>query len=163
MFKTRYYINYRVINSQLIKLEGSLGWVFKSLTCCYEANLRPWSRSKYILKGTVSVISSDPLGKDNNARFTTVPLKALSDQVWIGYPCFCFYKLFIFICGFSVKVTWALFLFIWESQYRDYLESITFLIIKTTVSFTFPIRLRFQGYHCHCCLENRLKLRLQSL
>ena len=32
------------------------------------------------LKGAVSVISSDPPSKDNNARFTTVPLKALSDQ-----------------------------------------------------------------------------------
>ena len=32
-------------------------------------------------KGTVSVISSDPLCKYDNARFTTVPLKALSDQV----------------------------------------------------------------------------------
>ena len=32
-----------------------------------------------ILKGTVSVISSDPPCKDGNARFTTIPLKALSD------------------------------------------------------------------------------------
>ena len=34
-----------------------------------------------LLKGTVSVISSDPPCKDGNARFTTVSLKALSDQV----------------------------------------------------------------------------------
>ena len=33
------------------------------------------------IKGTVSVISSDPPCKDGNARFTTVPLKALSDQI----------------------------------------------------------------------------------
>ena len=32
-------------------------------------------------KLTVSVNSSDPLFKDDNVRFTTVPLKALSDQV----------------------------------------------------------------------------------
>ena len=31
------------------------------------------------LKGDVSVISSDPPGKDGNAWFTTVLLKALSD------------------------------------------------------------------------------------
>ena len=36
---------------------------------------------KLVLKGTVSVISSDPPCKDDNARFSTVPLKALSDQV----------------------------------------------------------------------------------
>jgi len=34
-----------------------------------------------MLRGTVSVISSDPPCKDSNSRFTTVPLKALSDQV----------------------------------------------------------------------------------
>ena len=38
-----------------------------------------------ILKGTVSVISSDPPCKDDNAWFTKVPLKALSDQHWIRY------------------------------------------------------------------------------
>ena len=32
------------------------------------------------LKGTVSVISSDPPCKDGNALFTTVPLKHLADQ-----------------------------------------------------------------------------------
>ena len=34
-----------------------------------------------LLKRTVSVTSSDPPCKDDNARFTTVPLKALSDQM----------------------------------------------------------------------------------
>ena len=32
------------------------------------------------IKGTVSVMSSDPPSKDSNARFTSVPLKPLSDQ-----------------------------------------------------------------------------------
>ena len=36
-------------------------------------------RSIY-LERTISVISSDPLYKDGNARFTLVPFKALSDQ-----------------------------------------------------------------------------------
>ena len=35
----------------------------------------------HLLKGTVNVISSDSAGEDANVRFTTVPLKALSDQV----------------------------------------------------------------------------------
>ena len=33
------------------------------------------------LKGTVSVILSDPPSKESNARYTTVPFNALSDQV----------------------------------------------------------------------------------
>ena len=154
MFKTRYYINYRVINSQLIKLEGSLGWVFKSLTCCYEANLRPWSRSKYILTGTVSVISSDPLGKDNNT---------LKSFIW---PSMNWLSLFLFLetvpfhlrflCESDLSIVLIYMRITIQRLFR-----VTFL--KTTVSFTFPIRLRFQGYHCHCCLESRLKLRLQSL
>ena len=39
------------------------------------------------IKGTVSVISSDPPCKYGNDWFTTVALKSLSDQVWIRYPC----------------------------------------------------------------------------
>ena len=60
------------------------------------------------IKGTASLISSDPPCKDDNARFTTVPLKALSDQVYrIRYQCLKFQKLIIFNCGFSSKVTCA--------------------------------------------------------
>ena len=40
-----------------------------------------------IIKGTVNVISSDPPSKDENAQFSTVPLKALSDQISIRYQC----------------------------------------------------------------------------
>ena len=40
------------------------------------------------IKGTVSLISSGPPCKDGIARFTTVTLKALSDQVGrIRYLC----------------------------------------------------------------------------
>ena len=35
--------------------------------------------------GTVSVFSSDSPSKYGNARFTTVPLKVLSDQICIRY------------------------------------------------------------------------------
>ena len=45
-------------------------------------------------------VSSESLWKDGDDRFTTVPLKALSNQVWIRYQCFCLFKLFVFICGF---------------------------------------------------------------
>ena len=35
---------------------------------------------KYLLlKGTVSNISSDPLCKDDNVRFTTLPMKSIFD------------------------------------------------------------------------------------
>ena len=37
------------------------------------------------IKETVSVISSDPPRNKGSARFTTVPLKALSEQVGIRY------------------------------------------------------------------------------
>ena len=43
-----------------------------------------------------SVISSDSQRWDNNARFTTVPLKALSGQEWIGIQFFFFNCLFSF-------------------------------------------------------------------
>ena len=56
------------------------------------------------IKGTVSVISSDPFIKYDNVRFTMVHLKDLSDKV-----CLCFFKLFIFICGFSGKITSCLY------------------------------------------------------
>jgi len=50
-------------------------------------HVRKKAKWEYILeieidvKGTVSVISSDPSCKDGNARYTIVALKALYDQV----------------------------------------------------------------------------------
>ena len=41
----------------------------------------------YTLKATVRVISCNPPCKDTNVWFSTVPLKALSDQAWIRYTC----------------------------------------------------------------------------
>ena len=55
--------------------------------------------------GIVSKIWCDPLLKTDNVRFKTVPLKALSDQLWIRYQCF---VSDIFICGFFAKVNYAL-------------------------------------------------------
>ena len=34
---------------------------------------------------TVGVISSDPPGPDDNVRFTTATLSALSDHAWMWY------------------------------------------------------------------------------
>ena len=38
------------------------------------------------LKGIVSVMSRNSPCTDGYDRFTTVPLRALSDEVWIRYP-----------------------------------------------------------------------------
>ena len=64
-----------------------------------QANLVCWQcklqRKESLMKGTVSVNSSDSPFRDGNARFTTVPLKALSDEAWARYSCFCLFKLLI--------------------------------------------------------------------
>ena len=72
------------------------------------------------LKGTVSIISSDPSCKDSN------PLKALSEQVLMRYPYFLF-KLFIFISGFSSKGTCAFL------AYKKFTKVNTFRVRKTTL------------------------------
>ena len=41
----------------------------------------------YGIKGTVSVISSDPPCTNGNAQFSTVPIKSLSHRAWIQYQC----------------------------------------------------------------------------
>ena len=43
----------------------------------------------------ISVISCDHPCKDGNTRFTTVPLKTLSDQVWIRCKYFLFSKFYL--------------------------------------------------------------------
>jgi len=53
-----------------------------------------------LIKGTVSVISSDSPCKDSISWFKTVSLKAFSDQVWIRYQSFCFLN-----CSFSFAVS----------------------------------------------------------
>ena len=76
-----------------------------------------------VLEGTVSVVSSDLPCKDDNAQFSTVPLKACFDQVLIRSACFSLFKLFIFICGFSTKGTFA-FVYnkkIWSQKIWGYL------------------------------------------
>ena len=88
----------------------------------------------------------------HNAKITTLDLQRYYWKLYllkyrIRYQRFCFFKLFIFICGFSLKVTIANFLFIIEAM-EKLTEIKTFRVRKTTVSSTFLIRLRFQGYCC---------------
>ena len=45
-----------------------------------------------MIKGTVSVILSDPPCKECNARFTAISVKALSDQKCVRYDCFPYSK-----------------------------------------------------------------------
>ena len=59
------------------------------------------------LKGTVLVISSGTLLMEWHDRFATVPLKALSDQKRMWYPCLFSFILSIFYCGFSSQATRA--------------------------------------------------------
>ena len=56
-------------------------------------------------------------------------LESFVEQAWIRYQCFCFFKLFIFICGFFLIVTCE------------------FLVIRSNGA-THEFRLRFQRYLC---------------
>ena len=73
-------------------------------------------QDKSFLKGTVRVISSDPSSKDVNARFTTIPLKALSDKIWI-FSILVFLQLYIYRCTMYIyayswcALGWMLFYF----------------------------------------------------
>ena len=94
------------------------------------------------LKGTVSVISSDPLCKDANVWFTTVPLKALSDQVWNIYQCFVpvyFHLRFLYESDLLISCL---------LEAMEKLTEINIWVRKTTDSSTFLVRLWFQGYRC---------------
>jgi len=94
-------------------------------------------------KGCLSVISSYPPCIDT--RFTTVPLKALSDQARMKHVCFVLLN-----CSFSflVSVEKLLAHFLILRSNEKYTERYTFWVGKTTLSSTFLIRLRIQGYCC---------------
>ena len=89
------------------------------------------------IKGTECVNSCDSPCKDDNARFTTVPFKALSDQVRIIYQCFCFIELFIFIYGFSVKVNCAFLAY--KKQRRNSQNKIKFSSQKNEIFFQIQV------------------------
>ena len=64
------------------------------------------------------------------------------DHLWIIYPCFCFCRLIIFICGFAAKITCTFFAY--KRQWRNSPKKNTVRVRKTMLSSTFMIRL--QGY-----------------
>ena len=64
------------------------------------------------------------------------------DHLWIIYPCFCFCRLIIVICGFAAKVTCTFFAY--KRQWRNSPKKNTVRVRKTMLSSTFMIRL--QGY-----------------
>ena len=84
-----------------------------------------------------SVISSDPPCKDGNTWFTMVPLKDLSDQVWIRTSCICLWKLLFWNVLSLVTCAFLAYMKDWNFQVR-----------KTTVSSIFFIRIRLQGNSC---------------
>ena len=92
-----------------------------------------------ILKGTVSVISSEPPCKDDIARFITLPLKALSYQIWIIHH-LCF---FFFFCLFSFTVSqrkWLEHFLVISSSLENH-KNKHLWVRKTTVSPTFFYKL----------------------
>ena len=94
-------------------------------------------------KGSTSVIPNWPSMKIwLNARFTMVPCKALSDQVWNRYQWISIFILFIFNCGISVKVHFC------SSYLEKFTEIHSFWVRKTMLSSTFLIKLRLPGYRC---------------
>ena len=119
----------------------------------------------FLFKGTVTVILISSPCKDGNAPCTTVLSKGLSDQVWIRYQCFCFLELFIFIWGFSAKLTRACFVFKKLRRNSHKQSGSAKRVRKTTVTSTFLIRLRLHHCigHCYLWMEGHLKLGLQSL
>ena len=98
------------------------------------------------LKGTVSIISSDPPCKYDNAQFTAVPLRGLSDIKYINQILkFIVLKTIYFHREFSTKVT-----------LENILELNTFRTRKTTITSTFLIKLRFQWYRCESGIATSL-------
>ena len=88
------------------------------------------------LKGTVCAISSNP------------PHLCLI-YLWLRYVCFCLFKLFIFIRGFSAKVTSA-FLSIYKKQWsqtRMYLPHFDQLKVS---------KVRLWIEHCYLCMSLKI-------
>ena len=74
----------------------------------------------------------------------------LSSMNYRLYACFCFFKLFIFKCGFSAKVTFCV-SWLWEAM-EKFTEITTFKSGKT-----FLIRLMFQGCRAWRATSNYAK------
>ena len=88
-------------------------------------------------------------------RFTTVPLKALSHQLDINV--FCFFKMFILICGFSAKSHLRI------SCLCEEMENLTEITENDGIFYIFDqikvFKVPLQIGHCHLCMKGHLKLR----
>ena len=102
--------------------------------CYIETNFSNYFTGIFMIKGTVSLISSDPQCKDIYAL-----IKFESDINFFSL------KMFIFIHNFSAKVSCAFYVYVKKSCRNKY----------------FFITYRFG--HCHLCMEGHFKERLQSL
>ena len=75
------------------KFSSIIAWkreTFKLQCTIIERSEKDW------WKGTVNVILSDSWFIEWHARFTTVPFKSLSDEEYMSYQAFSFWKLIIF-------------------------------------------------------------------
>ena len=96
------------------------------------------------VKGTADVSSSDPPLTEWHVRCTTVPLKTLSDPVWVEYPCvlqktYCFHLLFLFKRDLRIS---------WFRNNRETIEKLT----ELNNFFSLLIRW-FQGYWTESLLK----------
>ena len=102
--------------------------------------------------------------KDDNARFTTVPFKALSHQVWIIYPWFSTLNIFFhlrFLCERDLLISCLL------EAMEKYLNLTLFKSEKNAffhIIDQIKVGRLLSGFrHWHLWKEGNLKLRLQSL
>ena len=91
--------------------------------------------------------------KDGNARFTTVPLRAVAVSVWIIYQCVWFVKLITFNCGFSTKAPCA---FLLQENIVELSFLKTYKPVKTTLLPIFidllkNSRVQLWIRYCHLC------------
>ena len=98
--------------------------------------------------------------KDGNARFTTVPLRAVAVSVWIIYQCVWFVKLITFDCGFSTKAPCV---FLLQENIVELSLLKTYKPVKTTLHPIFidllkNSRVQLWIGHCHLCMKCHLKL-----
>ena len=108
------------------------------------------------LKGTVSVISSDPPCKHGNGQLITIPLKA----------CLIKYKLDINVC--NLKNGCFQLGFLYRSDMRVFLLHIIDQIKVSRVPLyrctVVPLyRCKSGIRHCYLCMESHIKLRCQFL
>ena len=73
---------------------------------CIQVNFLSFLQKLFLwFLNMVSVILCDPSCKDG--MMSDLQCYPFSDQVWIRYPCFWLFKLFLFFCSFYTKVSFS--------------------------------------------------------